>query len=77
MLALVNTPEYKYNFDESMNLTLYQFNACVKQVQKKISFDHRMNGIYAGTVDVSKISIASKYPTPSERTKSAACSFIH
>ena len=55
MLALVNTPEYKYNFDESMNLTLYQFNARVKQVQKKISFDHRMNGIYAGTVDVSKI----------------------
>lgn len=55
ILALVNTPEYKYNFEESMNLTLYQFNACVKQIQKKISFDHRMNGIYAGTVDASKI----------------------
>ena len=56
ILALVNTPEYKYNFEQSMELTLYQFNACVKQIQKKISFDHRMSGIYAGTVDASKIS---------------------
>lgn len=55
ILALVNTPEFKYNFEQSMDLTLYQFNSCVKQIQKKISFDHRMNGIYAGTVDATKL----------------------
>lgn len=53
--ALVNTPEFKYGYREVLDLSIYQFNESVIQIQHKIDFDHKMEGIYAGTVDASKI----------------------
>jgi len=56
VIALVNTSEFSYDYDSCMNLSIYRFNQSLKQIQHKIAFDNTMVGVYAGTVDTSKIS---------------------
>ena len=51
IIAMVNTEQYKYDFEGTLNLTIYQFNESVRQIIKKIDYEHRMAGIYAGTID--------------------------
>lgn len=56
VIALVNTSEFPYNYDTCMDLSIYKFNQSFKQIQHKIGFDNTMIGVYAGTIDTSKIS---------------------
>lgn len=56
IIALVNTEQYKYNFEETRNLTIFQFNQCVRQIVKKVHYDNLMHGVYAGTVDTKALS---------------------
>lgn len=56
VIALVNTSEFPYDYDSCMNLSIYRFNQSLKQIQHKIAFDNTMTGVYAGTVDTSKLS---------------------
>lgn len=56
IISLVNTEQFKYNYDSTLDLTMYQFNESIRQIQKKIIYDHTMNGVYAGTVDPKKLS---------------------
>lgn len=56
VIALVNTSEFPYNYDSCMDLSIYRFNQSLKQIQHKIAFDNTMTGVYAGTVDTSKLS---------------------
>lgn len=56
VIALVNTSEFPYDYDSCMDLSIYRFNQSFKQVQHKIAFDKTMIGVYAGTVDTSKLS---------------------
>lgn len=55
VVALVNRPEFKYNYEQVNNLTIYQFNQSFEQIKTSITFDNTMIGVYAGTVDTSKI----------------------
>ena len=55
IISLVNSNEFKYNFDTVRDLTIYQFNACFKQVQKRVAFDKLMIGVYAGTVNAKEL----------------------
>lgn len=55
VIALVNRPEFKYNYKEVGDLTIYQFNKSFEQIQTSITFDNTMIGVYAGTVDTSKV----------------------
>ena len=55
VVAMVNTEEFKYNYEQTMDLTIYQFNASVRQIQRKINYNHVMSGCYFGTVDIKKI----------------------
>lgn len=55
VVAMVNTEEFKYNYQETLDLTIYQFNASVRQIQRKINYNHVMSGCYFGTVDIKKI----------------------
>lgn len=55
VVALVNSPEFKYNYEEVMDLSIYKFNQSFKQIQTRITFDNTMIGVYAGTVDTSKL----------------------
>ena len=51
IVALVNTEQYKYNYETTKDLTIYQFNESVRQIVHKIDYDNKMHGIYAGTID--------------------------
>lgn len=55
VIALVNTTEFPYDYDSCMSLSIYRFNQSFKQIQHKITFDNTMIGVYAGTVDTSKL----------------------
>jgi len=55
VIALVNTSEFPYDYDSCMDLSIYRFNQSFKQIQHKIAFDNAMVGVYAGTVDTSKL----------------------
>lgn len=55
VIALVNRPEFKYNYEQTDKMSIYQFNKSFEQINISINFDNTMIGVYAGTVDVSKI----------------------
>lgn len=52
IVAMVNTEQYKYGYEGTLDLTIYQFNASVYQIIKKINYDNTMIGCYAGTVKI-------------------------
>ena len=56
IVAMVNTEQYKYDFEGTRELSIYQFNESVRQVIKKVDYDNRMYGVYAGTIDAKKLS---------------------
>lgn len=56
IIGIVNTEQFKYDFETVQNLTIYQFNESVKQIDKKINYDNRMFGVYSGTIDVKGLS---------------------
>lgn len=56
IIAMVNTEQYKYNFEETRELSIYQFNESVNQVIKKVDYDNRMYGVYTGTINPKELS---------------------
>lgn len=56
IVAMVNTEQYKYDFEGTKELSIYQFNESVRQVIKKVDYDNRMHGIYAGTISAKEFS---------------------
>lgn len=56
IIAMVNTEQYKYNFQSTRDLTIYQFNESVKQVIKKVDYDNKMYGVYTGTIKAKELS---------------------
>lgn len=56
IIAMVNTEQYKYDFEGTRELSIYQFNESVRQVIKKVNYDNRMYGVYAGTINVKDLS---------------------
>lgn len=51
IISLVNTAEFKYDFDETLDLTIYQLKESAYQIIKKIDYDNRMFGIYTGNIN--------------------------
>lgn len=56
IVAMVNTEQFKYGYEGTRELTIYQFNESVRQIQHKVDYDNKMHGIYSGTVDPKSIS---------------------
>lgn len=56
IIAMVNTEQFKYDFESARSLTIYQFNECVRQIVNKVNYDNRMFGVYSGTVNVKELS---------------------
>ena len=56
IVALVNTEQFSYDYTSVLDLTIYQFNESVRQIVKKIDYDNRMHGIYAGTLSAKDLS---------------------
>lgn len=55
IVALVNTEEFKYGYQEVLDLTIYQFRASVDQIIHKIHFNNTMIGVFAGTVKAKEL----------------------
>lgn len=56
IIALVNTEQFKYDYSSVLDLSIYQLNASVRQIAKKINYDNVMIGCYTGNVDMKKLS---------------------
>jgi len=56
IVAMVNTEQYKYDFESTRALSIYQFNECVQQIINKVDYEHRMHGVYAGTISTKDLS---------------------
>lgn len=56
IVALVNTEQFHYGFEDVKDLTIYQFNESVQQIIKKIDYDNKMRGVYAGTISAKDMS---------------------
>ena len=57
IIGLVNTEEFKYDYESVMSLSVYKLNASWRQIQKKKHWEQTMNGAYFGTVDLSKLDL--------------------
>lgn len=55
VIALVNRPEFKYDYNSVMDLSIYSFMQSFEQIQTGITFENTMTGIYSGNIDVSKL----------------------
>lgn len=56
IIAMVNAPEYKYDYNTTKDLTIYQFNESVRQIIKRVDYNNRMFGIYSGTINAKEMS---------------------
>lgn len=56
IVALVNTEQFKYDFETIRNLSIYQFNQSLYQIRHKIEYDNRMFGVYTGTINAKDLS---------------------
>lgn len=56
IVAMVNTEQFKYNFESTRELSIMQFNESVHQIIKKIDYDNRMYGVYSGTINAKELS---------------------
>lgn len=56
IVALVNTEEFKYNYESVRDLSIYQFNESLQQIITKVDYNNRMHGVYAGTISVKDLS---------------------
>lgn len=56
IISMVNTEQFKYDFNGVRDMSIYQFNESVRQVIHKIDYEHRMSGVYAGTIDAKGLS---------------------
>lgn len=56
IVAMVNTEQYKYDFESTRGLSIFQFNESVRQIINKVDYEHRMYGVYTGTINVKELS---------------------
>lgn len=56
IVAMVNVEQFKYNYSTVRELNIYQFNESVEQIINKTNYEHRMHGVYSGTVDAKELS---------------------
>lgn len=56
IVAMVNTEQYKYDFEGTRELSIYQFNESARQVIKKVDYDNRMYGVYTGSINAKDLS---------------------
>ena len=58
VICLLNTSEFAAkNIEDALAMNIYFFNRSMRQINKKIDYDHVCAGIYAGTIDSKKINM--------------------
>lgn len=56
IVAMVNTEQFKYDFESARSLSIFQFNESVHQIIKKVDYNNLMYGVYAGTINAKELS---------------------
>lgn len=56
IVAMVNKEQFKYNYESVLDISIYQFNESVHQIINVVDYEHKMSGVYAGTVDPKNMS---------------------
>ena len=56
IVGLVCAPGFPYGYEGIRELSIYQFNRSLRQINHKIGYDNRMHGIYAGTINAKELS---------------------
>ncbi len=56
IVAMVNTEQFKYDYLQVRNLTIYQFNESVRQIINKVDYENKMFGVYTGTINAKELS---------------------
>lgn len=56
IVAMVNTEQFKYDFQTVKDLTIYQFNESLHQIVKKVDYNNRMFGVYTGNIKIKDLS---------------------
>lgn len=51
IVSLVCTEQFKYNYEETKDLSIYQFNLSAKQIANFVEYKNRMFGVYTGNID--------------------------
>jgi hypothetical protein len=57
IISLVNCPEFKYNYEQTYDMSIFRIYASIKAIQKRINYNNIMRGIYAGTINSSDINM--------------------
>ena len=52
---MVNTEQYKYDFERTKELSIYQFNESVRQIVQKVDYQNKMYGVYTGNINVNDL----------------------
>ena len=55
IISLVNTEQFKYDFEGTRELSIYQFNVSVRQIIKKTDYEHLMFGVYSGSISAKDV----------------------
>lgn len=55
IVAMVNSEQYKYDFEGTRELSIYQFNESVRQIIKKVDYEHKMFGVYTGNINAKEL----------------------
>lgn len=55
IIAMVNTEQFKYNYEQVKDMTIYQFNESVHQIIHKVDCEHKLNAVYAGTLNPNEL----------------------
>ena len=61
IIALVNSQDFKYDYETVLDLNIYRFYRSLKQIKRNKNYDHTMTGIYAGTINDEKINMNKIY----------------
>ena len=56
IIAMVNAEQYKYDFEGTRELSIYQFNESVRQVVQKVDYQNKMFGVYTGNINAKDLS---------------------
>ena len=56
IVAMVNTEQFKYDYQSVLDLTIYQFKRSVGQIIRKTNYDNLMIGCYTGNIKASELS---------------------
>ena len=51
IVSLVNSEQFKYNFEETRNMTIYQFYSSLHQIVRKTNYNNLMIGYYTGSIE--------------------------